>query len=147
MVRVFTDGAFWRNAALTPLAIPDIEAPLNKARELERTLKVPENKHDKAMLKEAEKLNAVYQSPEFQQKLADETERIKRDMFGEQLQEEYYADARKPAKTTAAKLPQDERVYLFISSSMPMATIRNYVSSIARLHDSNVLMVMKRICG
>ncbi len=87
-VRVYIDGAFWREAELTPLSIPDIEAPLKKAQELVRTLKVPENKHEKAMLKEAKKLDAVYRSPEFQQQLADETERIKTEMFGEQLKED-----------------------------------------------------------
>lgn len=142
-VRVYTDGAFWRNAELTPLSIPDIEAPLKKAKELERTLKIPENKHEKAMLKEAKKLDAVYRSPEFQQKLADETERIKTEMFGEQVKEEYYADAKKPEKTATAKLQKDERVYLFISSSMPMTTIRNYVASVARLHDGHIMMVMR----
>jgi len=146
-VRVFTDGAFWRNAELTPLSIPDIEAPLKKARELERTLKIPENKHEIAMLKEAKKLDAVYRSPEFQQKLADETERVKTEMFGEQVKDKYYADATKPEKKTVAKLAQDERVYLFISSSMPITTIRNYVASAARLHDGNIMLVMRGFVG
>lgn len=142
-VRVYMDGVFWQEAELTPLSIPDIEAPLKKAQEIERTLKIPENKHEKAMLKEAKKLDAVYRSPEFQQKLADETERIKTEMFGEQVKEEYYADAKKPGKKTVAKLAQDERVYLFISSSMPMTTIRNYVASVTRLHDGHIMMVMR----
>lgn len=147
-VRVYTDGAFWRNAELTPLSIPDIEAPLKKAEEFERTMKIPVNRHEAAMRKEAEKLNAEYRSPEFQQKLADETERIKKEMFGEQVKEEYYADAKKPQeKKTPAKLQRDERVYLFISSSMPMTTIRNYVASIARFHDGNIMMVMRGFVG
>jgi len=146
-VRVFTDGVFWREAELTRLSIPDIEAPLKKAQELVRTLKLPENKHENAMVKEAKKLDAVYRSPEFQQKLADETERIKTEMFGEHLKEEYYADAKKPEKKTVAKLAQDERVYLFISSSMPMTTIRNYVASVARLHDGHIMMVLRGFVG
>jgi len=146
-VRVYTDGVFWRKSELTPLSIPDIEAPLKKAQELVRGLNIPKNKHEQAMLKEAKKLDAVYRSPEFQQKLADETERIKTEMFGEQLKEEYYADAKKPEKKTLAKLAQDERVYLFISSSMPMTTIRNYVASVARLHDGHIMMVMRGFVG
>jgi len=142
-VRVFTDGAFWQEAELTPLSIPDIEAPLKKAQEIERTLKIPKNKHENAMVKEAKKLDAVYRSPEFRQKLADETERIKTQMFGDNVKEEYYADAKKPEKAAAAKLQKDERVYLFISSSMPMTTIRNYVASVARLHDGHIMMVMR----
>jgi len=120
---------------------------LKKAQELVRTLKLPENKHENAMVKEAKKLDAVYRSPEFQQKLADETERIKTEMFGEHLKEEYYADAKKPEKKTVAKLAQDERVYLFISSSMPMTTIRNYVASVARLHDGHIMMVLRGFVG
>lgn len=145
-VRVFLDGNFWREQELTPLAIPDIEASLKKAQKLESTLKIPQNIHASSMVKEAEKLNSVYQSPKFQKQLNDEAERLKKEVFKVQPGE-YYSEVPKQGKTAAAKLAGDERVYLFISSSMPMATIRNYVASVARFRDDNIVIVLRGFVG
>ena len=41
------------------------------------------------------------------------------------------------------KLGSDERIYLFISSSMPLQTVRNYAASVARLGDPGIVLVMR----
>jgi len=44
-------------------------------------------------------------------------------------------------------LAEDERIYVFISSSMPKETLKNYASSIDRLKDSRIIMVLRGCIG
>ncbi|MBI3755300.1 MAG: hypothetical protein HY265_03965 [Deltaproteobacteria bacterium] len=40
-------------------------------------------------------------------------------------------------------LAEDERVYVFISSSVPVETLRNYTAAVDALHERNVVMVIR----
>jgi len=44
-------------------------------------------------------------------------------------------------------LTEDERIYVFISSSVPKETLKNYASSIDRLKDSRIIMVLRGCIG
>ncbi|MDO3380347.1 type-F conjugative transfer system pilin assembly protein TrbC [Geoalkalibacter halelectricus] len=44
-------------------------------------------------------------------------------------------------------LGSDERVYVFVSSSMPLAALRNYAADISRLQEDNVVMVLRGFVG
>jgi type-F conjugative transfer system pilin assembly protein TrbC len=143
-VKVYVDGTFWKEEETIEFSIPDISAAMEKSENLARTIKVPENLYKEEMGKEATKLNDIYNSPEFQAKLSRETERQKSELFNKPL-EDYYTDTKKNGdkKQVAGNLPQDERVYLFISSSMPTMTIRNYIASVARFNDRNITVVLR----
>ena len=142
--KVYVEGNFWKAEETTELSIPDINATLKKSQDLTRTIVIPENPHQEEMGKEAGKLNDFYKSPKFKETLTRETERLKSEMFKKPLKD-YYTDAQKSVdkNETAGNLPQDERVYLFISSSMPSSTIRNYIASVARLNDRNIKVVLR----
>jgi type-F conjugative transfer system pilin assembly protein TrbC len=47
----------------------------------------------------------------------------------------------------AGELPANERIYIFISSSIPRETLRNYVRDVARLKEPNVKLVMRGLIG
>lgn len=49
--------------------------------------------------------------------------------------------------TKKAFLAKDERIYIFISSSMPGATLTAYAASAAQLKDPNIIMVMRGCVG
>ena len=120
--------------------IPEVEATLENANKVAATLTIPANNSAVDMAKIAEKMNVYYRSPEFQGKLKSETERIKGELFGN-ASVRFYPDSITPA--AIGKLGSDERVYVFISSAMPLQTVRNYASSVARLGDPNVTLVMR----
>lgn len=44
-------------------------------------------------------------------------------------------------------LGSDERIYVFVSSSMPLIALRNYAADISRLQDENVVMVLRGFVG
>ena len=123
------------------LGVPDLDATLSQAKRMAESMTLPPNKAEAEMKALAGKVDAYYRSPEFQGKLHKQSQRIRSELFGD-ASAQFYPD------TTASppirgKLGSDERIYLFISSSMPLQTVRNYVASVARLNDSNIILVMR----
>jgi len=144
-VKIYVEGELWKEMSPQPLAIPDIEVTLKKAEELSNSIKIPSNPSETNMVAVAKSVNAYYQSPDFQRSLLTESERIKKEVLGSAL-EQYYPDSEKdlPLK---GKLGEDERIYVFVSSSMPLQTIRNYATSIARYGDPKIMMVLRGFVG
>jgi type-F conjugative transfer system pilin assembly protein TrbC len=155
-VTVFRDGAIWKRQTVQSMSMPDLVGTMAKAKEMAKSMVLPKNAFEKEMQAKAAETIAVYRSPEYQAKLARETARIKRDMFHEEL-EALPADkgGLKQVKALAkqespkrARLQDDERIYVFISSSMPMETIRNYAASAGQYNDpKKVVLVMRGFIG
>ena len=143
-VKVYADGTFWKEEETTDLSIPDINSTMKKAEELSNNIVIPENPHQEDMGKAAGKVNDFYNSPQFKATLSQETERLKSEMFQKPLMDYYPGNKKNEERSQAAgNLPQDERIYLFISSSMPSGTIKNYIASVARLNDPNIKVVLR----
>ena len=122
------------------LSVPELEANLNQANRMAESMKLPPNKAEAEMKELAGKMDAYYRSPEFQGRLKGETARIRSELFGD-ASARFYPDSIPPAAD--GKLGSDERLYLFISSSLPLQTIRNYAASAARLGDLGIVLVMR----
>jgi hypothetical protein len=105
------------------------------------SMALPSNKAEAEMTELAGKVDAYYRAPEFQGKLQKESQRIRSELFGD-ASARFYPDTT-AAPPTRGKLGSDERIYLFISSSLPLQTVRNYAASVARLGDPNIIMVMR----
>jgi conjugal transfer pilus assembly protein TrbC len=112
---------------------------MEQARKLAETMTIPENIHKEAGVKAAEKTNADFRSPEFQQKIADEINR-QADLFKPESR-------RNKLKEQAAKstLAETEKVYLFLSSSIPEASFQGYMASIEGVPE--IVPVMKGMVG
>jgi type-F conjugative transfer system pilin assembly protein TrbC len=54
-------------------------------------------------------------------------------------------DSQEAAKP--GRLSQSERVYIFVSASMPMTALRRYASDLDRLADPNIVMVLRGFVG
>ena len=156
-VAIFCDGKEWKSQSVQPLSFPDVNKTLAKVEKIKKSLQIPKNKLEKEMQKEAAKTIAIYQSPEYQAKIAAETDRIKRELFHEQLKDLPSErgglkgdDDKKGLNETrfVARLADDERIYIFVSSSMPIDTVRAYASSLARYGDqSQMALVMRGFIG
>jgi type-F conjugative transfer system pilin assembly protein TrbC len=139
-VKVVVEGALWKETDVEGLTVPDLAKSLSNADRLAKRMTVPGNRYEKEMLSLAGTLDSYYHSDEFQLRVLNETERIKSEVFGDKSSG-YYADKGKQAPK--GKLSASERVYVFISSAMPLATIRNYAASVARLGDPNISLVLR----
>lgn len=144
-VKIYADGNLWKEMKPQPLSIPDIEVSLKKADDVAKSITIPTNSSAEKMKEAAEKTGSVFQSPEFQGRLRAETERIRHELFGGAV-EHYYPDIDN-AVLSQGKLGLEERIYVFVSASMPLQTIRNYAASIAKYDDSRIMMVLRGFVG
>lgn len=155
-VTVYRDGRVWKKQTVQGLTMPDLTNTLKDAENKAKAMSIPKNRFEKQMQAEAAKTIAVYQSPAYQAKIAAETERIKREMFHEQLKDlsvergGLKQEGKKEDKgnATPPRLQDDERIYIFISSSMPLETIRNYAAAVSRMNDpKKIVLVMRGFIG
>ena len=145
-VEVYLNGVFWKRQKTAAFDIDALGGLNERGEKLSRALNLPKNVFEKDGEKWARATDDLFRSGEFQNRLLAEQERIKREVFGGKLQE-YYRAAPELAAAMAGELPRDERVYIFISSSMPKQTLRNYVRDVAKLGDPNVKLVMRGLVG
>lgn len=97
-----------------------------------------------AKTEDAKRAAEIIRSPEFAQKVDKERSRLQQEVFGLSEPATYYTDLNAEKRS---HLAVDERVYLFVSSSMPEATIRTYVKDLAKLKDPNIIVVMRGFIG
>ncbi len=95
--------------------------------------------------KTADALFRLYQSDGFQARLQQERQR---------LAEEFFGAKRVVTEKKMRKSPEDagnpaagDRIYLFVSSSVPLTTLRNYVADMARLNDPRFALVLRGFVG
>lgn len=124
--------------------VEDASRLLENAGRLGGNIEIPENFHKAQGQKEAGKLLEYYQSEAFRRKYETEIERLKGTVFKDVL-DSYYGDSRKGKKSGAGRgsLPENERIYIFVSSSVPIETLRNYARDLDRLGDPAVFMVLR----
>ena len=110
---------------------------------------MPENAYKREGEIEARKTFEFYESPAFQRKVMLENERLKKEVFGGF--KAYYRDmgphGKKAMSQRWKKLSPNERIYLFVSSSVLETTLRTYIEQIAGLGDPNVEVVMRGFIG
>ncbi len=104
---------------------------------------LPPNDYETLGRQKAEEAYRFYQSEEFQKKIALERERIQKEVFGREGS--YYKDSKKGSATGG--LGANERIYVFLSSSIPTETLRRYTSAAGALGDRNVRFVMRGFIG
>jgi len=123
----------------------DVTDAVERSKEFEGKIDC-NNTHSGQMKKEAEK---TYR--EFQEKVMPEVETWKNRFLYENGRLIFRDTPRKETSeaevTRRHFLAEDERIYVFISSSMPKETLKNYASSIARLKDSRIIMVLRGCIG
>jgi len=133
-----------RRESSPPVSIPEVTAALEKAGRLAEQLTLPANRDEAGMTELAGRVNDYYRSTEFHGRLRGETERLSRELFGAATTR-FYPESTVPG--VRGGLDRDERLYIFISSAMPLSTLRNYADSMARLGDPNITLVMRGFVG
>ena len=102
-----------------------------------------ENKEAETLAKD---LNEYFHSEQYQAKLRAEQERIKKEVLPHMKGYREY-DKKNRKQSPSGVLGSDERIYLFISSSVPESVLRRYIKDIAELHEPNIKIVMRGFIG
>jgi type-F conjugative transfer system pilin assembly protein TrbC len=147
LLRVFVVTAVLAFASLCAfageLSTDEISAIQEKAKKDTAGMVLPLNDYEALGRQKAEDTYRVYQSEEFQKRIALERERIQKEVLGRV--EPYYKGSREGSATGG--LGADERIYVFLSSSIPVDTLRRYTSAAGALGDRNVRFVMRGFIG
>ena len=136
-------------ASPTGVTMDDIAGRLNQAKELTETLELPEAKEAANAQKyrqAAEEIVHRFQAPEHQAVIIREQQRLQDDIFADVMRD-YRPTAGDDPAAAPGRLAENERVYLFFSSSVPIMTMQNYMAMIERTQDPNVIMVMRGFVG
>jgi type-F conjugative transfer system pilin assembly protein TrbC len=144
LVALFAVNRIWRPAPVNGGSMEDVQGLLEKANRQSKQMVAPRMENNEA-LKAAGETARVYNSEEFQDKLQQEKERLKALLSPESRRAQKNLETAKTGSKTF--LLPDERIYLFISSSMPVSTLRNYAADIDRLKDARITVVLKGFVG
>ncbi len=106
-----------------------------------KDMKVPENRYAADGKKEAEKMREYFHSGEFQEKLHTETERVKEALLKDTLLQ--HNSNSETDKRAAGNLSPKGRIYIFVSSSLPIQTLRRYAMDLDKLSDPNISLVLR----
>ncbi len=142
-VALYVDGTYWEKQYIGPaFDTGAVEAMQEKARRLKLPKGVAKNTFEKQGQAAAEETHRYYQSDEFQGKLAAERKRLAENVFAVSEQP-YYKDYRPAEQGKSRILGQNERVYIFISQSVPLETLRRYAADIEKIGDPSIILVMR----
>lgn len=132
----------------TGLTTQDMHKVMEKARQYQGSMKLPQTVSH-AMKKAAQQANRQYNSPGYQALVRQYTESIRKQLEKDNPQIQGYKKlySRVSTRNTTSILLPSERVYIFISSSVPMATLREYAAGLDKLGDPDVFMVMRGFVG
>ncbi len=135
-------------AGLTLAQAEDARSIMEKARKDAEKMRLPVNKYTDEGLKAAQETSDHFHSPEFQEKIKCEEQRLEKEVFAD-----YTAPWKKKQQPKeeqemeAGSLTSTEKVYLFFSSSVPDETMQAYLTTIAKAGDPNVILVMRGWVG
>jgi conjugal transfer pilus assembly protein TrbC len=146
--RVFACGtAFLILAAAASAAELDqdtVNDLIKRRDELVKSMSTSSNTYDSEARKKAAEIMKAVRSTDFQARIKDESDRLKATVFKDQVGS---IETTTTDFKTIGRLGPDERLYVFVSSSMPLSTIRNYVDAIHTIGDPEVIMVMNGFVG
>ncbi|PIP38080.1 MAG: hypothetical protein COX19_14635 [Desulfobacterales bacterium CG23_combo_of_CG06-09_8_20_14_all_51_8] len=132
----------WSVLSAIPMAgagdMADVNAMMDAAGN--QTINIPQNKKDK----NAEETAEIFNSREYQRKLQVQINALKPQLNPDP--ENQARVSRKKNHQNAYLMP-DERIFLFVSSSMPAATLKNFAADLDKLKDPNIFMVMRGFVG
>ncbi|MBI5178179.1 MAG: hypothetical protein HZA04_02860 [Nitrospinae bacterium] len=127
----------------------DASEAMRKAEEAAKSLQLPPVNQTGETGQKANEMYDIYNSKEYQEKIKAETERVKKEIFREYLPPEPAVTPAGPKESDpGSTLAAEERIYIFVSSSMPATALRNYAISAARVgNPKNVFMVLRGFVG
>lgn len=135
-IDVYVNGTAWRKLPV-PLSSENISSAVDRATKEAGRLSFPENVHEEKAVQAAQDVTRFFRSKEFREKVDSMKQQLYR-----QAGDDHREDVAK-TPTKAHKLSPDERLYLFVSSSVPVGTLRNYVRALSHLADPNIRIVLR----
>jgi type-F conjugative transfer system pilin assembly protein TrbC len=122
---------------------------MKKARNDAEKMDLPVNQYREQGLKAAEETANLFHSPEFQERVQCEQQQLEKEVFAGYTKPWKKKIRQKTAeqKGVTGSLAAGEKVFLFISSSVPDETVHAYIADFDRAGDPNLSLVMRGFVG
>lgn len=148
-VDIYLDGVFWQRQQVTRFDTATLSKAIERGKSMTGNVTIPVNPHAEKAWQMAKQTADLYHSPEYQAKVQGEISRLMHGQFREQeqLRAELTAKERGAERSDAPILGPGDRVYIFISSSVPEQTLRRYLADADSLGSRNVILVMRGFIG
>jgi type-F conjugative transfer system pilin assembly protein TrbC len=115
---------------------------VKEVKKLKRELKLPK-KLNKEGLEAAQRCVEKFHSEKNQKIIEQEKERIKKDVFHQAK----ISDDKDGQFNHVKGLSGSERLYIFVSSSVPESTLKSYVRDVDKIKDPNITIVFRGFVG
>jgi len=122
-----------------------VSAVMKKAKEEAGNMTLPVNKYNKQGLKAARQSADFFHSPKFQQRLQCEQQQLEKEVFS--LDITSWKRKRQKAEAKGTSPTGQEKIFLFISSSVPDETVHAYIAAIARITEPAITLIMRGVVG
>lgn len=117
--------------------LKNVQGLLERSKKQAEHLAIPEI-YNKETQEAAKDIAETYHSKEYQARLREESRKLRALLFSKETKD---IETENPGQKSF--LLPDERIYIFISSSIPISTLRNYAADLDKLSDPNIIMVMR----
>lgn len=117
---------------------------MERAKEKAKEISLPVNPHAEAGQKAAEQSAELFYSSTYQERIQQEQQRLKKE-----LETHTASWTRKADEKEEQQSRQDsaEKYYLFISSSIPDATVHTYIEQLTAMQEKHIIPVMRGLVG
>lgn len=140
-VEIYIDGKFWKTHILYK---ESLEQQIDKMQDKIKNIKLPQNITISPLIQEkAENAFKYTESKEFQSQVEEFKGGITAKMqipTANDPSSMFYSQMKPAVKSM---VPAQDRVYIFISSSMPVETVKAYARDLAKIGEDNVFLVMR----
>lgn len=132
------------NRMAPAISMTDLSVVLEEAKSKEKGLQLPGNDEETYGCREAAVRSMTeVNAPEFQKRLHDERQRLQETLFKDALATSAQQKGRNPSAAPQPSL----RLYLFVSSSVPQTTLRNYAAMLDRVGSGRISMMLRGFVG
>ena len=148
VLKIYVDGYLWKEISLKGVSLEAIQKAIEEAEKRSQGLGNFSNAYEKEAKEIAEKTYNITQTQEFQKRVEQYKENLasmimeKEGLFLKDVYKDY-VEKKKEKREKVLRLDPDERLYIFVSSSMPKETIRNYVTFVSSHVEGNVVFVLR----
>jgi type-F conjugative transfer system pilin assembly protein TrbC len=147
VLEVYVDGRLWKEIPLKMISASKILETVKKAEDAAKDLGNFSNIYEDSAKEEAEKAYNATQTSEYQKLVKQYEENLISIISGKEgvSLKDFYKDyvEKKKKEKKVLELSPDERLYIFVSSSIPKETIRRYVTFVSNHIEGNVVFVLR----
>lgn len=142
-IKIHVNGSLWKSVVVSPLSSALADDVSARADKLAATIKLPDNEHKQ----EASARAGTILDAAFDERINSEIQRVHQSVLGGMLGGQYPDLAKVQLGQSGDIFKKDQRLYILVSASMPLETLRIYAAQVDALQSSSVRIITRGLVG